>query len=218
MSNWVSLIFGFAVICIPIMLLGISNNTHELDDYNPDINIDMLNVETITYYTYHNEISNKAVTIAFEKWKEKNPQLNFTKTTNNPLLKINLTSTDYPQYSFETMYSDDDYPVRFIKSIPIITQGQYDESNMTIELSNNLSFREQVDTIMHEFGHTLGLVHHCNHSHLMYSYNSDDCEDIEYNNLGLNIPDTVTPDCRPNNDCKSREQLIEEQMKYDQNR
>ncbi len=134
-------------------------------------------IKTIKYTVYDDIISRDFLDLAFSKWIDVNPQLNFINSNETSSLKIK----PLPKF----LDSSNRYVVHL---------GTYSENTNTIYLDSLLNPTLKIQTLSHEFGHYLGLGHSCQENSIYgVMYGKSNCEeDKSYDTLGYNIP---SPQC-----------------------
>ncbi len=134
-------------------------------------------IKIIKYTVYDDIISRDFLDLAFSKWIDVNPQLNFINSNETSSLKIK----PLPKF----LDSSNRYVVHL---------GTYSEDTNTIYLDSLLNPTLKIQTLSHEFGHYLGLGHSCQENSIYgVMYGKSNCEeDKSYDTVGYNIP---SPQC-----------------------
>ena len=140
----------------------------------------------ITYYVNPlPDIPDKSIPIqaldqAISLW-EKDNNLIFTEVSELPFITINWVIHEHKEHAGIAVcdYVNEEITVCDID----ITLGANDcKGQYTQKTINTVS-----NTIMHEFGHALGLEHHVSGDHLMYGH--DEFVEINFDNRGYKIPE-----------------------------
>ena len=147
----------------------------------------------IIYYSIDDtpSLDNKIIPLrAFEKavdiWEETNPKLQFIKISDNDNTKPNIVIQweYYLSDRHDGLATCTEYDLStHIDCTLDIALGNYDCTGNFVQWTID----GVANTIMHEIGHSLGLDHSLNESHLMYGVDGT----VYFDNLGYTIPDRL---------------------------
>jgi len=177
-------------IIIPVIIVGIFfaiNMTQDQEMSLPEVslpNISDIVQDDGIYQISISEIPSFAdkgtietgVSKAMMMWENSNPELEFELTDERGEIQI-----EWREFISSDVLGTEAVGYQEGRKL-VIELGSYDCRGTWQQYSSNMI----ADTIAHETGHYLGLKHHTNESHLMYG--DDELTQIEFNDLGYNIP------------------------------
>lgn len=151
---------------------------------NPELSGKILSRNTITYsyeiplYADENVVYS-AIESAFNTWEMLNPKLNYERVDSDGDIQLQFDKNvldDILGYAMLYCYND---------CIIHVSLGAFDCNSKWSHITKD-SLR---NTMMHEIGHTLGLVHSQDSQNLMYSYGIQ--TDDDFHDLGYRIPQNL---------------------------
>ena len=147
----------------------------EISDVFEDDGIYQVSISEIPSFADKGTI-NSGISKAMMMWENRNPELEFELVEEHGDIRI-----EWRKFISHDVLGTEAAGYQEGRKL-VIELGSYDCRGNWQHYSSNMI----ADTIAHETGHYLGLGHHTSDSHLMYGH--DEFTQIEFDDLGYNIP------------------------------
>ena len=170
-------------VIIPVVIVGIifaismapEMSLPQLPDIIVDDGIYQISISEIPSFADKRTVE-IGISKAMMMWENRNPELEFELVEEHGDIRI-----EWRKFISHDVLGTEAAGYQEGRKL-VIELGSYDCRGNWQHYSSNMI----ADTIAHETGHYLGLGHHTNDSHLMYGH--DEFTQIEFDDLGYNIP------------------------------